>query len=82
MCLVNVARQYLSNLPQGGLEVLCILTFQAFNEKVGKKAKKLMESALSVKMKASVLEGSTLSECKAVARNIWRILLQWMITVC
>ena len=35
VCVVNVARQYLSDLPQRGLEVLCILTFQAFNKKVG-----------------------------------------------
>ena len=54
------------------------MTFQAFNEKVGKRLKKLMKSAVLVKMKTSVLEDSTLSECKGVALNIWRILLQWM----
>ena len=55
----------MSDLPQGGLEVPCILTFQASNEKEGKKAKKLIESAFLVKIKASVLDDSTLSEGKA-----------------
>ena len=27
LCVVNGERQYSSDLPQGGLEVLCILTF-------------------------------------------------------
>ena len=62
---MNGARQYSSDLSQGGLEVLCILTFRASNEKEGKKAKKLIKSALLVKIKASVLEDSTLSEGKA-----------------
>ena len=64
VCVVNEARQYSSDLLQGGLEVPCILTFQASNGKEGKKAKKLIESALLVKIKASVLEDSTLSEGK------------------
>ena len=41
------------------------MTFRASNEKEGKKAKKLIESALLVKIKTSVLEDSTLSEAKA-----------------
>ena len=65
VCVVNRARQYSSDLPQGGLEVPCILTFRASSEKEGKKAKKLIESALLVKIKASVLKDSTLSEAKA-----------------
>ena len=67
VCVVNGARQYSSDLPQGGLEVLCILTFRTSEEKECEKAKKLIELALSVKIKAIVLEDSTatLSESNA-----------------
>ena len=65
MCVVNGARQHSSDLSQGGLEVPCILTFRASNKKKGEKAKKLIELALLVKIKATVLEDSTLSEGKA-----------------
>ena len=64
-CVLNGVRQYSSDLPQGGLEVPCILTFQASNKKEGKKAKKLIKSALLVKIKTSVLEDFILSEGKA-----------------
>ena len=46
-------------MPQGGLEIPCILTFQAFTEKECEKAKKLIKSALLVKIKPLVLEDLT-----------------------
>ena len=55
---MNGTRQYSSDLPQEGLEVSCILTFQAFPEKECKKAKKLIELGLSVRIKPIVLEDS------------------------
>ena len=74
VCVVNGARQYSSDLPQGGLEVPCILTFRASEEKECKKAKKLIELALSVKTKAIVLEDQ---KAMLPARNIQKILSQW-----
>lgn len=62
---MNGTRPHSSELPQGGLEVSCILIFQASKEKECEKAKKLIELALSVKIKAIVLEDFTLSEGNA-----------------
>ena len=41
-------RRYLANLPQGGLEIPCILNFVTNNYKEGKKAKQLIESTLYI----------------------------------
>ena len=75
VCVVNGARQYSSDLPQGGLEVPCILTFRASEEKECEKAKKLIELAHSVKIKAKILlyQKAMLAAC-----NIQKSLSQWM----
>lgn len=48
LCLVNGARRYSSDLPQGGLEIPCVLKFAARNEKEAAKTKRLLESALNI----------------------------------
>ena len=48
-CTVDGSRQYSSDIPQGGLEMLCVLTFTAQSSVEGNKAEKLIESTLSVK---------------------------------
>ena len=49
-CTVTDHHHYSSNLPQGGLEVPCKLTFAVKIFKEGSKAKNLLESTLSVKV--------------------------------
>ena len=46
---VDGAHQYSSDIPQGGLEIPCVLTFTAQSSIEGNKAEKLIESALSAK---------------------------------
>ena len=48
-CTVDESRQYSSDIPQGGLEIPCVLTFTAQSSVEGNKAEKLIESALSAK---------------------------------
>ena len=43
-CRANGSRRYSSDLPQGGLEVPCILTFSTPNAREIEKTKKLIES--------------------------------------
>ena len=47
---VDGHRRYSADLPQGGLEIPCILTFVANNHKEGEKAKQLIESTLSIEV--------------------------------
>ena len=49
-CTVTGHRCYSSDLPQGGLEVPCKLTFITKTFKEGSKTKKLLESTLSVEV--------------------------------
>jgi len=46
-CVVTGARRYSADLPQGGLEIPCLLKFIAKSENEATKAKDLLESALS-----------------------------------
>ena len=48
-CTVDGSRRYSSDIPQGGLEIPCVLTFTAQSSVEGNKAEKLIESTLSVK---------------------------------
>ena len=52
-CTVTGPRQYSADLPQGGLEVPCTLTFTTSNDKEGEKARKLLESTLTVEIKVT-----------------------------
>ena len=54
VCTVTGPRQYSADLPQGRLEVLCILTFTISNDKEGDKARRLLVHTLSVEIKANV----------------------------
>ena len=47
-CIASGHRRYSSDLPQGGLEVPCALTFVTKDNKDGQKTKKLIESALGI----------------------------------
>ena len=51
MCRVNGSRRYSSDLPQGGLEVPCILTFSTPQAYESEKTKKLAESSLALPVK-------------------------------
>ena len=51
LCEVNGHRRYSSDLPQGGLEVPCVLTFVAAEEKEKAKTKCIFESVLGMKPK-------------------------------
>ena len=46
---VDRSRRYSSDIPQGGLEIPCILTFTAQSSVKGNKIEKLIESVLSSK---------------------------------
>jgi len=54
VCTVTGPRQYSANLPQGGLEVLCILISTTSNDKEGDKVRKLLVRILSVEIKDNV----------------------------
>ena len=45
MCIMNAPRQYSSDLPQGGLELLCKVLFSAPSLLESNKIKKLVQSA-------------------------------------
>ena len=63
---VNGHRRYSADLPKGGMEVSCILTFTALCSSEGEKTKKLLQSLLStenVSMNAEdVVEPSKVSK--------------------
>ena len=46
LCRVSGSRRYSADLPQGGLEVPCVLTFRTSNAKDVEKAKKLIDHRL------------------------------------
>ena len=48
MCRVSGSRRYSADLPQGGLEVSCVLTFPTSNAKDVEKAKKLIDQESTV----------------------------------
>ena len=48
ICRITGHRRYLSDLPQGGPELPCILTFTTASAKECSKTKKIFESTLSV----------------------------------
>ena len=48
-CTVDGFHRYSSDIPQGGLEIPCVLTFTAQSSIEGNKVEKLIESALSAK---------------------------------
>ena len=50
-CRVNGSRRYSADLPQGGLEIPCILTFQTSNSEFSDKSKKLIEASLAMNIK-------------------------------
>ena len=50
-CRVNGSRRYSADLPQGGLEIPCILTFQMTNAELSDKSKKLIEDSLAMNIK-------------------------------
>ena len=50
-CMVNGSRRYSADLPQGGLEIPCILTFQTTNAELRDKSKKLIEASLAMNIK-------------------------------
>ena len=45
---VNGTRRYSADIPQGGLEIPCVLTFLAKDFKEGNKTKQLLEATLSL----------------------------------
>ena len=47
-CQVTGGRRYLSDLPQGGLQVLCVLKFQSKNKQDTEKVEKLIRRRQSV----------------------------------
>jgi len=51
-CIINGRQRYSSDMPQGGLEIPCVLHFMATtsNSHEGKKAKNLIQSTLCVKV--------------------------------
>ena len=51
LCMVNGSRRYSSDLPQGGLEIPCILTFRTTNAELRDKSKKLIETSLAMNIK-------------------------------
>ena len=53
-CMVNGSRRYSSDLPQGGLEVPCILTFSTPQVYKSEKTKKLVESALALSVELTL----------------------------
>ena len=53
-CRVNSSRHYSSDLPQGGLEVPCILTFSTPHAREMEKTKNLVEPSLSASVSGSV----------------------------
>ena len=48
VCIVSGSRRYSSNLPQGGLEIPCILKFTASNLNEAGKARRQLESTLQI----------------------------------
>ena len=50
-CMMNGSRRYSADLPQGGLEIPCILTFQTTNAELRDKSKKLIEASLAMNIK-------------------------------
>ena len=50
VCIINGVRRYSSDLPQGGLEIPCKLIFKSVNADECQKAKKLIQSTLSVEV--------------------------------
>ena len=50
-CMVNGSRRYSADLPQGGLEIPCILTFRTNNAKLSDNSKKLIEASLAMNIK-------------------------------
>ena len=46
--IVNGTRRYSADIPQGGLETPCVLTFLAKSFKEGNKTKQLLEATLSL----------------------------------
>ena len=51
LCMVNGSRRYSADLPQGGLEIPCILTFRTTNAELRDKSKKLIEASLAMNIK-------------------------------
>ena len=49
--MVNGSRRYSADLPQGGLEIPCILTFRTNNAKLSDNSKKLIEASLAMNIK-------------------------------
>lgn len=70
-CTVNGHRQYSADLPQGGMEIPCILMFTASCSSEAEKTKKLIQSSLStesVKVNTEdVVEPSTSKAIESVA---------------
>ena len=52
---VNGHRRYSSDLPQGGLEIPCVLTFSAKSNYESDKARKLLESMLPIAVKIDMV---------------------------
>jgi len=53
VCVVTGLRQYLMDLPQGGLEIPCCYTFKTIHDAEGEKARKIIEGLLSVEIIAT-----------------------------
>ena len=53
-CRVHGSRCYSSDLPQGELEVPCVLTFSTSDACESEKTKKLVESSLALSVKVTV----------------------------
>ena len=86
LCRVSGSRRYSADLPQGGLEVPCVLTFQTSNAKDVEKAKKLINQesmSFSTLIKVGVIEKT--EDLNYILSQSWipvltRVrLLQWKI---
>ena len=70
-CVINGCQRHSSDLPQGGLEIPCVLHFMAVTGYEGKKAKNLIESTLCVEVSEVPLTvNATTAVNPAEERNI------------
>ena len=67
-CTVTGSRRYSADLPQGGMEIPCILTFKSSSRKECDKAVKLLNMTLS-KVDDGCDKADTMSEISNITCN-------------
>ena len=63
-CRVTGDQHYSVDLPQGGLELPCVLTFSAANTNEHSKTKKVFESTLSIETREAESKAESVEVCK------------------